>query len=369
LLERQDRSGYFHSQDGEWDANGQAMWLLERYLCITNRQIPTTWNSVIRQAAEWIRRKRLPNDKKLAAAGLLPAGFSAEHLGPNDYYYWDDFWSVAGLRAAGRMMRQMDDEFRAARYEKTADELEVAIEETLQRTDYMRDRLAYPAAPERRMDAGAIGSVAASYPLQLVAPDNERFQGTIDFLMERCMVSGGFFQDMIHSGINPYLTLHIAQAMMRSGDSRSFELIDTVAKLATPTGQWPEAIHPKTLGGCMGDGQHVWAAAEWLMAIRNMFVREEGETLVIGSGIPAHWHYADERISYGPTWTPWGKLSIAIQFRTETADVSWEADWHRTSPNVLVSVPCFGALDVDMSQLTGSVTVHSNHTCNRELVN
>ena len=119
----------------------------------------------------------------------------------------------------------------------------------------------------------------------------------------------------------------------------------------------------------MGDGQHVWAAAEWLMAIRNMFVREEGKTLVIGSGIPNHWHYADERISYGPTWTPWGKLSIAIQFRTETADVSWEADWHRTSPNVLVSVPCFGALDVDMSQLTGSVTVHSNHTCNRELVN
>ena len=36
-------------------------------------------------------------------AGLLPAGFSAEHLGPNDYYYWDDFWGLAGLIAAARL--------------------------------------------------------------------------------------------------------------------------------------------------------------------------------------------------------------------------------------------------------------------------
>jgi Zn-finger nucleic acid-binding protein len=36
----------------------------------------------------------------------LPPGFSAEHLGPNDYYYWDNFWALAGLKAAAEMVKR-----------------------------------------------------------------------------------------------------------------------------------------------------------------------------------------------------------------------------------------------------------------------
>jgi hypothetical protein len=39
--------------------------------------------------------------------GLLPAGFSAEHLGPNDYYFWDDFWSVSGLFSASKILNSL----------------------------------------------------------------------------------------------------------------------------------------------------------------------------------------------------------------------------------------------------------------------
>jgi len=67
--------------------------------------------------------------------------------------------------------------------------------------------------------------------------------------------------------------------LLRAEDPRFHELMTTVADLASPTGQWPEAIHPLTHGGCMGDGQHVWAAAEWLMIVRHCFVREEGDHL------------------------------------------------------------------------------------------
>ena len=37
----------------------------------------------------------------------------------------------------------------------------------------------------------------------------------------------------------------------------------------------------------MGDGQHVWAAAEWVLMIRNCFAREEDDHLILCSGIPA----------------------------------------------------------------------------------
>src|SRR5206468_11068170 len=132
-------------------------------------------------------------------------------------------------------------------------------------------------------------------------------------LCDTHLQSGGFFQNMIHSGINAYLTLHLAQVRLRAGDAvGAWALMDAVVALASPTGQWPEAIHPLTTGGCMGDGQHIWAAAEWVMMIRNMFVREEADRLVIGSGLLPQWLEVGSALSFGPTLTPWGTVSVHV---------------------------------------------------------
>jgi hypothetical protein len=169
-----------------------------------------------------------------------------------------------------------------------------------------------PASPYRRLDAGAIGSLAFGYPVQLCAPDDPRLLDCVEFLLERCFVNGAFYQDMIHSGLNAYLTLHVAQVLLRAGDPRHLELMDAVAALASPTGQWPEAIHPRTGGGCMGDGHHVWAAAEWLLMIRNCFVREEGERLILCAGVPARWLDQETPIRFGPAPTAFGAVTISI---------------------------------------------------------
>ncbi|MDX1698026.1 MAG: hypothetical protein R3308_07040, partial [Thiohalobacterales bacterium] len=279
---QQTRRGYFHSQEGEWDSNGQALWIMWRYCALTGRQPKADWRRAILRGARWISDKRLAGEEGVPHAGLLPAGFSAEHLGPNDYYYWDDFWGVAGLQAGAALAELLGDAAAQAEFTRAAEDFNRAVERCLDGDAERLGRPVIPASPYRRMDAGAIGSLAIGYPLQLCAADDPRLHGTIDFLMTHCRVNGGFFQDMIHAGVNPYLTLHMAQVLLRAGDSRYLELLDTVAALASPTGQWPEAIHPRTGGGCMGDGQHVWAAAEWLLMLRNCFVREEGERLIIG---------------------------------------------------------------------------------------
>ena len=189
-------------------------------------------------------------------------------------------------------------------------------------------------------------------------------RGLVEFLRKHCLVDDGFFQDMIHSGINPYLTLHIAQVMLRQGDRDSYRLLNRVCQLASPTGQWPEAVHPATDGGCMGDGQHAWAAAEWLMAIRNMFVREEGDSLVIGSGIPTPWQDQDRTISYGPTPTPWGKLRVTFEFSVYEVRLSWQATWYQGPPTVEVSIPGYESQTVDMSAPEGVVQIQSLSSSN-----
>jgi hypothetical protein len=163
---------------------------------------------------------------------------------------------------------------------------------------------------------------------------------TAEYLLENSSFGGAFFQNMIHSGINAYLTLHLAQVLLRAGDPRALELTDAVAALASPTGQWPEAIHPRTGGGCMGDGQHVWASAEWALMIRNLFVREEGRKLMLGTGLFPRWLKKREPLSFGPTLTPFGPVAVRVE-----PDVggrfclTLEADWRGETPVIEVRVP------------------------------
>jgi hypothetical protein len=345
--DRQKASGYFHSQDGEWDSNGEALWILHRFCELTGRPPKPEWWSAIVRGARWIARKRLPSRGDTPHAGLLPAGFSAEHLGPNDHYYWDDFWGIGGLRAAAALAARRGDAAAGEEFQREADDFERALERSLEKASQRLGVPALPASPYRRLDAGAIGSIAAGYPLQLWPAREPRLLATVEFLLQRCFVKGGFFQDMIHSGINAYLTLHAAQVLLRAGDMRSLELMDAVAGLASPTGQWPEAIHPRTLGGCMGDGQHVWAAAEWVLMIRNCFVREEGDALILAAGIPPAWLEPGETLSFGPAPTTFGTVSVIIQPEPgpgpPAATVRWEGVWRREPSCIEVRLPGFAA--------------------------
>ncbi|WP_221032101.1 hypothetical protein [Actomonas aquatica] len=342
--ERQKSDGYFHSQEGEWDANGQVLWIADRVEQAGGHLLPQKlWRDLAR-GADWFRLKRLHADGK-PHDGLLPPGFSAEHLGPNDYYYWDDLWALAGLRAAAQMATRRGETQAAQTWTNEADNLAHALQRSFAKIPADVTRHGVPASPYRRMDSGAIGTMVGDYPLQLDELGPEHFTRTADWLSEHCLHRDGFFQDMIHSGVNAYLTLDLAQTLLRHDDPRYLRLVQAVADAASPTGQWPEAIHPHTGGGCMGDGQHAWAAAEWMLMMRALFVREERDHLVIGAGLPAAWFDQREtnELHYGPTATKWGPVTVSLQ-RSESGStwrVKVTGDWHGEAPRMEVTIPCF----------------------------
>ncbi|MCF8068406.1 MAG: hypothetical protein K9L30_07465 [Desulfobacterales bacterium] len=336
---RQTLTGYFQSQEGEWDSNGQVLWIAGRLHELTGITYDTAFIKSIFKGANWIINKRSQLDTDKPHHGLLPAGFSAEHLGPNDYYYWDNYWGLAGLRAAGRMAGDYNFHKDQDEFYRQAAAFHQHIMNSIDKVSEKKRQGGIPASPYRRMDAGAVGSIVADYPLQLTLPNDPMIMKTIAYLMENCFHSGAFFQDMIHSGINVYLTLAIAQSLLRAGDPTYRQLIQTVADLSTPTGQWPEAIHPFTRGGCMGDGQHGWASAEWLMMMRNLFVREEGNTIIIGSGIFPKWIESGKEISFGPTLIPGGELTVTMRGSGSAVFLDLDVDNRNAAINIVVAIP------------------------------
>jgi len=329
---QQNRDGYFHSQDGEWDSNGQVLWLFNRYRLLSGGDFDPAWKTSLLKAATWIRNKRVTKTDNPKIKGLLPAGFSAEHFGPNDNYYWDDFWALAGLHGAAACLGAAGNTEAVKLVQTTAEELERDIGHSIGLVNSERENPAIPTSPNRRLDSGAIGSIVADFPLQLFEPGDERILATAGFLYNNCLHKGCFFQDMIHSGINIYMTLELAQVYLRAEDMRFRQLFIAAAAAASPTGQWPEAIHPHTGGGCMGDGQHGWAAAEWLLMLRNMFVMEEKDGLVIGRGILPEWLTMNRRLCFGPTRTPFGPVHVEMLPTSEEIAINLAGDWYNEPP-------------------------------------
>ncbi|MBI2213799.1 MAG: hypothetical protein HYU52_09140 [Acidobacteria bacterium] len=346
---RQTRTGFFLSQEGEWDSNGEALWTMRRYCELTGRPPKRAWLDSIRVGAEWIERKRVKSDGSIHA-GLLPPGFSAEHLGPNDYYYWDDFWGVAGLQSAAVLLRMAGELRAAGRCDAWGADLLAAVRASLEQVEARLRRPAMPASPYRRLDTGAIGSLASGYPLQIFDARDPHLLDTAAYIASECLVGHGFFQDIIHSGVNCYLTLHLAQVRLRAGDTGGLEQVREIARLASPTGQWPEAVHPRTGGGCMGDGHHVWASADWFLMMRNSFLREEGGALVVGAGVLPEWLEQRKPIRFGPAPTSFGPVTIEIDPCEGRPLVHWSGVWRDAAPMVEIRLPGYEAVNAASGQ-------------------
>lgn len=340
LLSTQKMNGYFSSQYGEWDSNGQVLWAIKKFAQLTNQNNYSLWQKAIKDAVLWIERKRLPKKENDPHSGLLPAGFSAEHFGPNDFYYWDDFWAQAGVEAALFLQSPESGQKQNQLFKRYLKDLENSIEKSLQLLKRKTGNNLISTSYSRRMDSSAIGSLVPGYPLMLWAAKDQRLIATTDYLIKNCFYQGAFFHDMSHSGLNPYLTLSIAQILLRAGDNRFKNVMDSVARLASSTGLWPEAVHPETKGGCMGDGQHLWAAAEWISMIRNCFVREEEKEnkLILCSGITPDWYKRNQAIYLKNALTIFGKISLQLTPQ-EKIQVSWQANWYNKAPLIEVRLP------------------------------
>ncbi|HEX2849426.1 MAG TPA: hypothetical protein VHN98_02695, partial [Acidimicrobiales bacterium] len=336
---RQHVDGFYFSQRQEWDANGAALWSMAEHWRLTGDLDPIDPVSVAR-AVRWIERKRQSKrrrkDRELK--GLMPASVSAEHLGPFDYFYWDDFWSLRGLRDGAMLLERAGDPDAAADARAAADGLERDLMRSIAIVEERLGTRAIPAGPRRRIDPAIIGSLVACEPLHLLAPDDPRIVATTDALRDHFCIGPAFYQAISHTGFGTYLTMQLAAVELAAGDRRALDRLAWLVEQATDTFTWPEAIHPRVDGGCMGDGHHGWAAADFLSFVRNLLVREVEEAggpaaggpgwigLALCSMLPDEWLGQPIEVHDAPTHA--GRLSFAVRWHGSRPALLWELAPH-----------------------------------------
>jgi hypothetical protein len=330
--------GFFYSQRGEWDSNGQAIWtIMEHYRLTRDRDFLKENYAIIKRGARWIISKAQSNLKlDPGYRGIMPPGLSAEHFGLNDYYYWDDFWALTGLQSAVEACEEMQK--KGASLARGLQQLSEAVDTSLRYAEARLGLPIMPISPSRRMDSAAVGCLAAYYPCRLFRPDDPRLLNTVKYLHEKCFINGGFFHDVNHSGYGTYLTMHIAQCYIGQRSAKALDILNWLLAVASPTYCWPEAIHPRTLGGTIGDGHHGWAAADICLLIRNMLYMEEENNLVITPVVPADW-YRGQKITVSKAATYFGQLNYTVETTAKTAVLTLHPRYTRPPRQIEWALP------------------------------
>jgi hypothetical protein len=259
------------------------------------------------------------------------SGWSAEHLGDaNQPHYWDDLWNLAGLYEAARIAERIG----AAEVSElwaTFDSLKAATSASIrwvltQQRNEGNWETFVPSGPggDRGLYSTMIGSVAYFHPTRLyygakLGDDiDDAFRLTLETIWSH-FVEGGFRHDRSWQAFGPYLTLQLAHAFLLVGDvDRMDQLLGwTMGNAAfarvsrydgaaeewqVTTGTWNEQ-HAYTVSNdftampfhtwYMGDMPHGWAAAEFMLLLRNILFFEAGEDdareLYLAPGVLPRW--------------------------------------------------------------------------------
>ena len=341
---RLQKDGYLRATEGEWDSNGAAIWAMVEHARLsgdTSLLARDYWSLL--KMGSWINSKRRQTaDGRPRSAvggrsphhGLLPPGPSAEHLGPSDYFYWDDFWGLAGLRAAARAAEWLGQKGDAEKLRANSESFRADLDASLATVAARIGRAAMAASPYRRLDAGMVGNLVALYPLRLFDARDPRIVDTIAALKEIAWMEDAYFNHVGHSAFGTYLSLHVAQCLLFQRNADAWKTINWVLRHASPTFTWAEGIHPITRRGGMGDGHHGWALADFLLAVRNALLFEEDDHLVITPALPQDWTAEMNVLKAEDAPTYFGKLNFTIAFGARNATLVVNGDW-RAAPEYI----------------------------------
>ncbi|MBI4580552.1 MAG: hypothetical protein HY718_12670, partial [Planctomycetes bacterium] len=137
-LEHQLPDGRFESQKGQFDANGQAVWVLWQFYKITG---DAAWLAEVypkmRRAVDWTMKARRQAPADSPFAGVLPNAVA------DGEYLWDgkhhivgyDFWNLRGMLCTADAAKALDRRDEAGELMKEADAYRAAIDAAWKRTD------------------------------------------------------------------------------------------------------------------------------------------------------------------------------------------------------------------------------------------
>ncbi|HCT31397.1 MAG TPA: hypothetical protein DIW31_11870 [Bacteroidales bacterium] len=230
--------------------------------------------------------------------------------------YWDDFFTLKGLKDATEIQRILGEASNYERVKKIRDAFNENLYNSLQLAMELRKINYIPGCVE-------LGDFDATSTTIALTPCNElknlpkpqvynTFERYYEFFKNR--------RDGKIDWINytPYENRLIGSFIMLDQPERAHELIDFFLNDQRPHGwnHWAEVVWKDyRYPGYIGDMPHTWVGSDFINAIRSMFVYENeyDQSLVLGSALYQDWIDAPDGMSIQNFPTYYGEISYSIK--------------------------------------------------------
>jgi len=293
----------------EHDSHGQLLALLADYHRFAAD------DDFLREHWTYVERAVLYIERALEPDGLMPISVSHEgYLAQPVHSYWDDFWTLRGLRDATALAQALGRSDSAQHWQQLATRFANSLFASIEATRVQRKLATIPASIEwadfdPTATANAITLLDVPDSIDRAALERTFDTYVADFRRKRAGT-------LDSPSYTPY-EIRIIGALVRLGRrDAALELLRffLADRRPPPWNQWPEiAWRDRHTAAHLGDLPHTWIAAEYVLALRSLFAyeRESDRSLVLAAGLAPEWiGVSGVLVERMPTL--YGKLSYSL---------------------------------------------------------
>ncbi len=339
-LESQRTDGRFETQKMQFDANGQALWVLWQFYKITGDR---DWLSAVypkmRRAVDWTMKARREAAADSPFAGVLPNAVA------DGEYLWDgkhhiigyDLWNLRGLVCTADAAAVLGNEEEAKSLREEAGLYRAAIDAALERTG-----LAY-FPPSWEKVGTHWGNTETLWPTELFPIDDPRVAATIHHA--RNTHGGGFIEGTIQwlgrpDAIHPYMSAYTTMASFARGDHEQvvedyyWYLLHSTAAHA-----FPEGIYYQRRFAWSDTIPHVTGASNFAVLLRHMLIHERGDELHLLMAVPDWWLDDGQEIRVDRAPTHFGEMNLLVRGTAGGVQVQFDPPKRQPPKRIVLHLP------------------------------
>ena len=339
-LQRQRPDGRFESQIGQFDANGQAVWVLWHYYKMTaDRSFLERVYPAMRKAADWTVNTLMSTQNDPEFPGLLPRALAdGEYLweGKNHIVGYD-FWNLRGLLVTADAATALGKADEAGELLKQAGLYRKAIDAAMQ-----KNGLGY-FPPSWELNGTHWGNTETLWPTPIFPKTDPRVSGLINFV--RNDFAGGYVEGTIRwmglpGVIHPYMGAYTSMADLSLGnDERVVADFYWTLLHSTAAHAFPEGIFYQSRTAWSNTIPHVTGAGNYAILLRHMLVHEEGNELHLLKAVPDWWLADGEKITIDRLPTTFGNLSMVVTGTAKGIEIKLDGPSREKPAKIILHLP------------------------------
>lgn len=339
-LGRQRSDGRFETQKTQFDANGQAIWVLWQYYKITgDRSWLEKAYPQMRRAVDWMMKARREAPADSPFPGLLPAA-------PADgEYLWDgthhivgyELWNLRGVICTADAANALGRTEEAKELREEAKLYRAAIDAACRKTE-----LAY-FPPSWEKEGTHWGNTETLWPTAIFEADDPRVAATIHHA--RHIHGGGFIEGTIQwlgrsPAIHPYMSAYTTMASLRrQGHEQVVEDFYWYLQHSTAAHAFPEGIFQARRFAWSNTIPHVTGASNYALLLRHMLVDEREDELHLLSAVPDWWLAEGETISVLRAPTHFGELNLTVCGTADGVKIDFQPPTRQPPKRIILYLP------------------------------